>query len=87
MCCQDEKLNGIVVEEECDAGFYDGIMHRGCSKCHGTGTITRPAEWGDILELAVFMLTMTANDTKRFSLDDKGQITFLLKSGGRLKLK
>jgi len=45
------SLEGIVVEDKClnDEGVitpWISSTPEGCPLCHGTGIITRPAEWG-----------------------------------------
>jgi hypothetical protein len=78
-----EMLEGIEVEEEC--AYNDNLLcganekgigdcyHPATPDCHGTGTISRPAEWRDLK-----IHTEAATE---------GLFVIVPKSGGRLKVK
>ena len=61
-----------------------------CKHCEG-GEIIRPAEWGEVMELVVYSLRKidieTMGKMKREEVDKNNNIQFILKSGGRLRMK
>ena len=73
------SLDGIVVEVLCDhiVNGTDLPMDI-CSRCKGTGTITRQAEWKEVIEWIKETLEIA-----------EGQYKFIgvMKSGGRLKIR
>jgi DnaJ-class molecular chaperone len=89
------SLEGIMVEEKCpDTCHYrDGHWwnNKQCPTCQGAGTITRQAEWGEVMELVVYSLRKidieTMGKMKREEVDKNDNIQFILKSGGRLRVK
>jgi hypothetical protein len=94
------SLEGIEVVEKCkhpttirDLGngrkAYDVHSIVNCPHCHGTGTITRPAQWWEVMEFTQY--AMNGIGTWRFNRiewDEKANCNyFILASGGRLGVK
>ena len=101
-----ELLKGVMVEKECqyndhllcganEKGIGD-CYHPDIPTCHGTGTISRQAEWGDISDLKdkLKLLEQYAEHLKEvgkimgISAETNNlDFMFTTKSGGRLVIK
>ena len=71
------SLEGIEHVEKCPNTPHNFIYIYTCPACHGTGVITRPAEWGDI-DIKKIILYLTDKPITSSPLTTK--------SGGRLRV-
>jgi len=79
------SLEGIEHVEKCDYCKDWTKISANCPYCHGTGEITRQAEWGEVMEMVMYCFN--PGQIKLFDIDRNGNIQFILKSGGRLRVK
>jgi hypothetical protein len=77
------SLEGIEHVEKCDYCKDWTKISANCPYCHGTGEITRQAEWGEVMEMVMYCFN--PGQIKLFDIDRNGNIQFILKLGGKLR--